>query len=128
MRAVLSPPAPRPARAELGADPRDIEERLSPRPCSSSATTATANVFINPAHVAMVEPSTVGDDNVTDVVVAAQDGLALVRVREPIKDRRRQLQREARLVAGAPPGPDVLQRDALRAEGIDAGSTSITTW
>ena len=40
MRAVLSPPAPRPARAELGADPRDIEERLSPRPCSSSATTA----------------------------------------------------------------------------------------
>ena len=52
MRAVLSPPAPRPARAELGADPRDIEERLSPRPCSSSATTATATVFINPAHVA----------------------------------------------------------------------------
>ena len=86
MRAVLNPPAPRPARAELGADPRDIEERLSPRPCSSSATPATAKVFINPAHVAMVEPSTVGDDNVTDVVVAAQDGFALVRVRKPIKD------------------------------------------
>ena len=32
------------------------------------------DVFINPAHVAMVEPSTVGDDNVTDVVVAAQTG------------------------------------------------------
>ena len=44
------------------------------------------DVFINPAHVAMVEPSTVGDDNVTDIVVAAQAGLALVRVREPIKD------------------------------------------
>ena len=46
-------------------------------------------VFINPAHVAMVRPSD-GDGNATDVVVAAQAGLALVRVREPIKGRRRQ--------------------------------------
>ena len=50
--------------------------------------------FINPARVAMVEPSTVGDGNVTDVVVAAQDGLALVRVREPIKDVVDKLRRE----------------------------------
>ena len=52
------------------------------------------DVFINPAHVAMVEPSTVGDDNVTDIVVAAQAGLALVRVREPIKDVVDKLRRE----------------------------------
>ena len=51
-------------------------------------------VFINPAHVAMVEPSTVGDGNVTDVVVSAQAGLALVRVSEPIKDVVDKLRRE----------------------------------
>ena len=42
----------------------------------------------------MVEPSTVGDGNVTDVVVAAQAGLALVRVSEPIKDVVDKLRRE----------------------------------
>ena len=51
---------------------------------------ADGDVFINPAHVSMVEPSGIGDDNVTDIVVAAQAGLALVRVQEPIKGRRRQ--------------------------------------
>ena len=40
------------------------------------------DVFINPAHVAMV------------IVVAAQAGLALVRVREPIKDIVDMLRRE----------------------------------
>ena len=44
------------------------------------------DVFINPALVAMVEPSGAGDDTVTDIVVAVQAGLALVRVQEPIKD------------------------------------------
>ena len=34
------------------------------------------------------------NDNVTDVVVAAQAGLALVRVREPIKDVVDKLRRE----------------------------------
>ena len=29
---------------------------------------ADGDIYINPAHVAMVEPSTVGDGNVTDVV------------------------------------------------------------
>ena len=48
----------------------------------------------------MVEPSTVGDGNVTDVVVAAQAGLALVRVSEPIKDVVDKLRRET---DGAPP-------------------------
>ena len=38
------------------------------------------DVFINPAHVAMVEPSSTGDGNVTDIVVGANSGLALVRV------------------------------------------------
>ena len=47
---------------------------------------ADGDVFINPAHVAIVEPSSIGDDNVTAIVVAAQAGLALVRVQEPIKD------------------------------------------
>ena len=47
---------------------------------------ADGDVFINPAHVSMVEPSGIGDDNVTDIVVAAQAGLALVRGQEPIKD------------------------------------------
>ena len=55
---------------------------------------ADGDIFINPAHVAMVEPSTVGDGNVTDVVVAAQAGLALVRVSEPIKDVVYKLRRE----------------------------------
>ena len=55
---------------------------------------ADGDIFINPAHVAMVEPSTVGDGNVTDVVVAAQAGLALVRVSEPIKDVVDKLRRE----------------------------------
>lgn len=32
----------------------------------------------------MVEPNSTGDGNVTDIVVAAQAGLALVRVDEPI--------------------------------------------
>ena len=45
------------------------------------------DVFINPAHVAMVEQSGTGDANVTDVVVAAQAGLALVRVQEPQQTR-----------------------------------------
>ena len=42
------------------------------------------DVFINPAHVAMVDQSGTGDANVTDVVVVAQAGLALVRVHERI--------------------------------------------
>ena len=42
----------------------------------------------------MVEPSGAGDDNVTDIVVAAQAGLALVRVQEPIKDVVDKLRRE----------------------------------
>ena len=37
---------------------------------------ADGDVFINPAHVAMVEPSGDGDGNVTDIVGAAQAGLA----------------------------------------------------
>lgn len=61
---------------------------------------ADGDIFINPAHVAMVEPSTVGDGNVTDVVVAAQAGLALVRVSEPTKDVVDKLRRET---DGAPP-------------------------
>ena len=55
---------------------------------------ADGDVFINPAHVAIVEPSTVGDGNVTDIVVAAQAGLALVRVSEPIMDVVDKLHRE----------------------------------
>ena len=39
-------------------------------------------VYINPALVAMVESS--GSDDVTDIVVAAQAGLALVRVKGAI--------------------------------------------
>ena len=35
-----------------------------------------------------------GDDNVTDIVVAAQAGLALVRVHEPINDVVDKLRRE----------------------------------
>ena len=42
----------------------------------------------------MVEPSSTGDDNVTHVVVAAQAGLALIRVRERIKDVVGKLRRE----------------------------------
>ena len=42
----------------------------------------------------MVEPSTVGDGNVTDIMVATQAGLARVRVREPIKDVVDKLRRE----------------------------------
>ncbi len=40
----------------------------------------------------MVEPSTVGDGNVTDIMVSTQAGLA--RVREPIKDVVDKLRRE----------------------------------
>ena len=47
---------------------------------------ADGDVFINPAHVAMVEPSSIGNDNVTAIVDAAQARLALVRVHEPIND------------------------------------------
>ena len=47
----------------------------------------------------MVEPSGIGDDNVTDIVVAAQAGLAIVRVQEPIKDVVDKLRREP---AGSP--------------------------
>ena len=39
------------------------------------------DIFIKPAHVAMVEPGGTGDANVTDVVVAAQAGLALATTR-----------------------------------------------
>ena len=42
----------------------------------------------------MVEPSGASDDNVTDIVVAGQAGLALVRVQEPIKDVVDKLRRE----------------------------------
>ena len=43
-------------------------------------------IFINRPTIAIVEPSSVvGDGNGTDVVVAAQAGLALVRVSGPIK-------------------------------------------
>ena len=61
---------------------------------------ADGDIFINPAHVAMVEPNSVGDGNVTDVVVAAQAGLALVRVSEPIKDVVDKLQKPAGRTAG----------------------------
>ena len=60
---------------------------------------ADGDVFINPAHVAMVEPSGAGDGNVTDIVVAAQAGRALVRVQDPIKNI---VDKQRRETAGAP--------------------------
>ena len=62
----------------------------------------------------MVEPSTVGDDNVTDIVVAAQAGLALVRVREPIKDVVDMLRRET-------PGSTSTSRRAKKTPRTSAG-------
>ena len=59
------------------------------------------DVFINPARVAMVEPSGIGDDNVTDIVVAAQAGLVLVRVQESTQRRRRQAAPVSRAAAPA---------------------------
>ncbi len=75
------------------------------------------DVFINPAHVAMVEQSGTGDANVTHVVVAAQAGAgARSRPRTPTDPTRRWTMRRASQTAATDePGPLLLQLPVLLA-------------
>ena len=90
-----------PDAAELGADPRDIEERLSPPadPAGERRPRRRAR-FAPPRPGGRVDNSGTtgqvggklqdGDGNVTDVVVASQAGLALVRVSDVVDKLRRE--------------------------------------